>query len=171
VRLALAATLGANYGIYGPAFELCENQALQPGSEEYLNSEKYEIKRWDLSADWSLRHFIGRINRIRGENRALQSDRGLRFHATDNPLLICYSKATEDRSNVILVVVNLDATFKQSGWVELDLGALSLDPEREFRVHDLLSGEEYIWRRARNYVELTPGISPAHVFRVERQER
>src|SRR5262249_40384763 len=92
VRLVLAATLGANYGIYGPAFELCENVPYQPGSEEYLNSEKYEVKQRDLNSAGSLRDFIARVNQIRRENAALQSDIGLRFHGTDNPMLICYSK-------------------------------------------------------------------------------
>ena len=85
IRLVLAATLGASYGVYGPAFELCENDAFAPGSEEYLNSEKYELKHRDLNALRSLKEFIARINRIRQENPALQSDRNLRFHETDNP--------------------------------------------------------------------------------------
>jgi len=114
IRLVLAATLGANYGIYGPAFELCENVAREPGSEEYLNSEKYEIRNWNLQNPTSLKEFIGRVNRIRRENSALQSDRSLRFHPTDNEELICWSKRTEDHSNVILVVVNLDRHHTQS---------------------------------------------------------
>ena len=96
VRLLLAATLGANYGIYGPAFELAENTPREPGSEEYLNSEKYELKQWDIHSGSSLRDFIARVNRIRRENSALQNDRSLRFHETDNPNLICYSKTAED---------------------------------------------------------------------------
>src|SRR4029077_10833198 len=93
IRFILAATLGASYGIYGPAFELCENTPYQPGSEEYLNSEKYELKHRDLDASWSLKDLIARINRIRKQNPALQSNRSLRFHNTDNASLICYSKA------------------------------------------------------------------------------
>jgi starch synthase (maltosyl-transferring) len=170
VRLALAATLGANYGIYGPAFELCENEPYGPGSEEYLHAEKYEIKHRDLTAAGSLKEFIGRVNQIRRANPALQSDRSLRFHPTDNPLLLCYSKTTGDLSNVILVAVNLDATFRQGGWVDLDLAALDLDPLQEFTVHDLLSGSRYPWRGSRNYIELTPNLAPAHIFRIAPKE-
>ncbi len=122
VRLILAATLGASYGIYGPAFELCENVPLQPGSEEYLNSEKYELKHRDLQFARSLKDLIARVNQIRKENPALQSNRNLRFHETDNPSLICYSKATDDLSSVIMVIVNLDCFHLQTGWIDLDLG-------------------------------------------------
>src|SRR5690606_17658520 len=116
-RLVLAATLGASYGIYGPAFELCENRAREPGSEEYLDSEKYQIRVWPVEREDSLRWMIGRVNRIRRENPALHSDRGLRFHDVDNDMLVCYSKSTPDRENVILCVVNLDPHHTQSGWV------------------------------------------------------
>src|SRR5690606_15958661 len=95
-RLVLAATLGASYGIYGPAFELMEHVAREPGSEEYLDSEKYQIRFWDLERADSLREFIARVNRIRAENAPLQSDHGLRFHHIDNDSLIAYSKTTPD---------------------------------------------------------------------------
>jgi starch synthase (maltosyl-transferring) len=171
VRLILAATLAANYGIYGPAFELCENTPRQPGTEEYLNSEKYELKNPDLNSRASLRDFITRINQIRKEHRALQSNDNFRFHGTDNPSLICYSKATSDLSEVIIVVVNLDYIYRQSGWVDLDLGALGLDADQVFRVHDLLGEGSYSWRGSRNYVELTPESLPAHVLHVRRLVR
>jgi starch synthase (maltosyl-transferring) len=171
IRLALAATLAANYGIYGPAFELCENQPREPGSEEYLNSEKYEIRHWDLNAPWSLKDYIARVNRIRKENPALQSDRRLRFHGTDNDMLLCYSKTTEDFSNVMLMVINLDFRFRHAGWVHLDLGALGLDDTHPFQVHDLLGGGRYLWEGPRNYVELDPNTLPAHIFRVRRKVR
>jgi starch synthase (maltosyl-transferring) len=168
-RLVLAATLGANYGIYGPAFELCENRPREPGSEEYLNSEKYEIKQWKLDRPDSLKDFIASVNRIRKGNAALQSNWGLAFHQVDNEQLICYSKGTEDLSNVILVVVNLDPRYTQSGWVELDLEALGLYPDEPYHVHDLLTGARYLWQGRRNYVELNPQAMPAHVFRLPRQ--
>jgi starch synthase (maltosyl-transferring) len=171
VRLILAATLAANYGIYGPAFELCENTPRQPGTEEYLNSEKYELKNPDLNSRASLRDFITRINQIRKEHRALQSNDNFRFHGTDNPSLICYSKATSDLSEVIIVVVNLDYIYRQSGWVDLDLGALGLDADQVFRVHDLLGEGSYSWRGSRNYVELTPESLPAHGLHVRRLVR
>ena len=171
IRLILAATLGASCGIYGPAFELCENTPYQQGSEEYLNSEKYELKHRDLDAPWSLKDFIARINRIRRQNPALQSDRNLRFHNTDNPSLICYSKVTDDLSNIIIVVVNLDSFHAQTGWVDLDLNSLGLDPAHAFQVHDLLGEGRYLWHGARNYVELVPESLPAHILHVRRWVR
>ena len=171
VRLLLAATLGASYGIYGPAFELCENVPLEPGSEEYLSSEKYELRHHNLYAPASLRDLIARVNQIRSENAALQSHGNLRFHETDNPSLICYSKTTEDLSNVIVVIVNLDCFHVQSGWVELDLGSLGLDPLHAFQVHDLLGEGQYLWQGSRNYVELSPEKMPGHILCVRRWVR
>ncbi len=171
IRFILAATLGASYGIYGPAFELCENAPYQSGSEEYLNSEKYELKHRDLDSAWSLKDLIARINRIRKQNLALQSDRNLRFHSTDNPSLICYSKANEDLSNIIIVVVNLDSIHAQAGWIDLDLNSLGLDAAHSFEVHDLLGEGRYLWQGARNYVELLPESLPAHILQVRRWVR
>jgi starch synthase (maltosyl-transferring) len=168
VRLVLAATLGANYGIYGPAFELCDNTPKETSGEEYLNSEKYQIKHWDRSAPHSLKDLIARINHIRRNNRALQSDRNLHFHETDNPSILCYSKATDDLTCIIIVVVNLDAFHPQTGWVNLDLAAIGLNSQQAFQAHDLLSDGRYLWQGPRNYVELTPESLPAHVFRVRR---
>ncbi|MGE5198542.1 MAG: hypothetical protein ACM3H9_02795, partial [Rhodospirillaceae bacterium] len=171
IRFVLAATLGASYGVYGPAYELAEDRPREPGSEEYLDSEKYEIRHWRRDAEWSLRDFMGRINRIRRENPALQSDWNLRFHDTDNPSVICFSKATDDRSNVIVVAVNLDPFHTQSGWVHLDLAPLGLDADRAFQVDDLLSGIRQLWQGPKNYVELPPDTLPAHVFRVRTRLR
>jgi starch synthase (maltosyl-transferring) len=171
VRLILAATLGASYGIYGPAFEVCENAPLQPGSEEYLNSEKYELKHRDLDSEGNLKGLISTLNRIRKENSALQGNGNLRFHETDNPALICYSKATDDLSSVIVAVVNLDCFHVQSGWVNLDLGSIGVDTSHAFQAHDLLGGGRYLWQGSRNYVELTPERLPAHVLRLRRWVR
>jgi starch synthase (maltosyl-transferring) len=170
-RLILAATLGASYGIYGPAFELMENRPKEPGSEEYLGSEKYEIRDWDIDSRHSLKDFIGRMNFIRRDNPALQSDWSLSFHNVDNEELICYSKHSEDLSNIILVVVNLDPHHTQSGWVELSLETLGFDYDQAYQVHDLLSGSRYLWHGPRNYVELDPRLVPAHVFRMRRRVR
>jgi starch synthase (maltosyl-transferring) len=156
VRVVLAATLAANYGLYGPAYELQERTPREPGSEEYLNSEKYEIKRWDLERPESLRHLISRLNSIRKENPALQSDWSLKFHPVDNDQLLVFSKRAEE--NEILVVVNLDVRNPQSGWVNFE----------PCEVHDLLSGGHWTWTGARHYVELSPHTLPAHVFRVTR---
>ncbi|MBI4188285.1 MAG: alpha-1,4-glucan--maltose-1-phosphate maltosyltransferase [Chloroflexi bacterium] len=166
IRLLLASTLGANYGIYGPAFELCENRRRDTDSEEYLNSEKYELKHWDIDRDDSLKDFISRVNRIRRENPALQSDLNLRFHSVDNDQLICYTKHTEDFSNVILVVVNLDYRYQKSGWVDLSLEELGLDHAQPYQVDDLLNEATYRWQGRRNYVELNPQKTSAHIFRV-----
>jgi starch synthase (maltosyl-transferring) len=167
----LAATLGANYGIYGPAFELAENRPRQPGSEEYLDSEKYEIRSWNLDDPWSLKDLIARVNTARRENPALQSDWSLRFHDVDNEMLICYSKTTQDFSNVIVTVVNLDPKHAHSGWVTLDLPALGLDSQHPYQVHELLGDSRYLWTGARNYVELNPQSAPAHIFRIRRKIR
>jgi starch synthase (maltosyl-transferring) len=118
-----------------------------------------------------LKDYVARVNQIRKQNPALHSDRRLKFHATDNDMLLCYSKTTEDFSNVMLVVVNLDFRFRHSGWVHLDLGALGLDDSHPFQVHDLLGGGRYLWEGPRNYVELDPASLPAHIFRVRRKVR
>jgi starch synthase (maltosyl-transferring) len=165
-RFVLAATLGANYGIYGPAFELCENIPIKPGSEEYFHSEKYEQRLWDRSSTHSLAPLITRVNNIRRENIALHSNRSLFFHHTDNPHLICYSKQTPD--NLILVAVNLDPHEEQSGWIDLDLKQLGIPHDTPFDIEDLLTGAHYTWRDRSNYVALRPEVMPAHIFRVTR---
>ncbi len=171
IRLILAATLGASYGIYGPAFELCENTALRPGSEEYRNSEKYEIKHWEIDNPDSLKDFIARVNGIRRENPALQRDSNLRFHHIDNDRMICYTKHTDDFSNIILVVVNLDPHHTQSGWIELPVKDLHLGEHPSYQVHDLLSDVRYLWEGARNYVEIDPRVMPAQILRIGRKLR
>jgi starch synthase (maltosyl-transferring) len=170
-RFVLAATLGASYGIYGPAFELWENRPREAGSEEYLDSEKYEIKQWEIERADSLKEFIGLVNRIRRKNPALHRDESLHFHTTDNDQLICYSKSTPDGSNVILVLVNLSPYHTHSGWVQLDLDPLWLDPHHSFQVQDLLTNAYYQWNGPRNYVEINPHSAPAHIFRVRRRLR
>ena len=168
-RLILAATMTASYGIYGPAYELMEHVAVKHGSEEYLDSEKYQVRHRDFQAldgPGSLRDFIALMNRIRQRNPALHADPSLRFHKIDNEQLICYSKATANLANVVLVVVNLDPNYTQAGWTALDLKELGLDLHHPFQVHDLLSGAHYLWHGPRNYVELNPHRMPAHVFRI-----
>ncbi len=170
-RLVLAGTLGASYGIYGPAFELGEHRPMKQGSEEYLDSEKYEIRHWDLDRPDSLREFIGCVNRIRRDNSALQSDGRLRFHSVDNDQLLCYSKSTPDWSNVIVVVVNLSPHHTHSGWLQLDLRDLGLEADRPFQVQDLLTNAYYLWQGPRNYIEVNPHSAPAHIFRIRRRLR
>ncbi|MBN2507923.1 MAG: alpha-1,4-glucan--maltose-1-phosphate maltosyltransferase [Verrucomicrobia bacterium] len=171
VRLVLAATLGASYGIYGPAFELCLNQAREPGSEEYLDSEKYEIKTWDLETPGNLADLVQRVNRIRRDNPALQDNGGLRFHAVDNEQLIAYTKSTADRTNIILVVANLDPHHVQRGWLELPLDDFDVPDAGSCQMHDLLTDARYLWQGGRHYVELDPRFSPAHVFRLRQRVR
>jgi starch synthase (maltosyl-transferring) len=170
-RLVLAATLAANYGIYGPTYELLESAPREPGSEEYRDSEKYQLRHWTTDGADSLWSLIARMNRIRRENVALQSDGCLHFCPTDNDQLIAYLKIDNGSGNVILTVVNLDPHHPQSGWVDLDVNALKLDGEQPYQVHDLLSDRRYIWRGRHNYVMLDPQRLPAHVFRLRRRVR
>jgi starch synthase (maltosyl-transferring) len=166
-RLVLAATLSANYGIYGPAYELCENVPRESGSEEYLYSEKYEIKHRNLYDPASLRPFISRVNAIRKENAALQSNNHLQFHYIDNDQIICYSKRTADKQNAIVTIVNLDPVWTQSGFVELPVEDLGIDVRHPYRMVDLLTGAKFTWQGTRNYVELRPNEVPAHILRRE----
>jgi starch synthase (maltosyl-transferring) len=170
-RLVLAATLSANYGIYGPTYELLESAPREPGSEEYRDSEKYQLRHWSVESAGSLWSLIARMNRIRRENAALQSDSGLRFCPIDNDQLIAYLKMDSRSGNAILTVVNLDPHQAQSGWVDVDVGALKLDAEQPYQVHDLLSEQRYIWRGRFNYVMLDPQRTPAHVFLLRRRVR
>jgi starch synthase (maltosyl-transferring) len=171
VRLILAATLGASYGIYGPAFELCENWPAQPGSEEYLDSEKYELRSWNLEAPGNLKDLIARVNRIRRENPALQFNHHLRFHQTDNDNVLAYTKGVEGGVDVVLVVVNLDPWHTQSSWVELPAEEFLGQTANSYQMHDLLTGARFIWHGRRNCIELDPHYSPAHIFRLRRHVR
>src|SRR5688572_2895211 len=166
-RLLLAGTLGANYGIYGPAFELLERVPREPGSEEYRDSEKYQLRHWDLEREDSLRPLIARLNAARRENPALQSDWSLKFLAVDNAQLIAYRKATPDLSNVVVVVVNLDPRYVQSGWLDLDIDALGIEPATAYEMQDLISNERYSWSGRRNFIRLDPGMG--HVMRLRRR--
>ena len=168
-RFVLAATLGATYGIYS-GFELVERVAVKPGSEEYLDSEKYQIRIRDFAQPGNLAALIAQVNEIRRAHPALQHDRGLRFHPTDNPQLLCYSKRSEDGLDLLVMVMNLDPFHMQHGFVELPLSAWSLDPEGYVHVTDLLSGERYHWRGSRNYVRLDPEARVAHILLVQLDE-
>ena len=170
VRFVLAATLGASYGVFGPSFELVETAPLTPGREEYLDSEKYEVRYWGLDRPGSLRDLITRVNRIRREHPALQQDWTLRFLDTDNEQLLAYAKTSPDGSDVIVTVVNLDPRWKQAGWVEVPVATVA--GESTYQVADLLGGSVYQWRGdGWNYVALDPAVAPAHIFRVTRPLR
>jgi starch synthase (maltosyl-transferring) len=170
-RLVLAATLSANYGIYGPAYELLEHTPREPGSEEYLDSEKYQQRTWDLARSDSLRPLIMRVNAARREHPALQTNERLWFHTIENEQLIAYTKNTADRSDIILAVVNLDFHRPQAGTLELGLEGLGLPPNAPFEVIDLLDNATYIWHGARNWIELDPAVRAAHLFHVRPQLR
>jgi starch synthase (maltosyl-transferring) len=170
-RLVLAATLGPSYGIYGAAFELCDNTPLAPGREEYLNSEKFEIKRWDVEHPDSLHKLIGQINQIRRTNAAFHSNQNLRFHTVDNEQIIAYTKSSADLSSQVLVVVNLDPHHTQAGFVDLPLDELQIDQHQPYQVHDLLTDARYLWHGPRNYVELHPQVMPANIFAIRRRVR
>jgi starch synthase (maltosyl-transferring) len=171
LRLGLAATLSSNYGIYGPAFELCESRAKEPFSEEYLDSEKYEIRHWDLNQSTNIRGFIRRINRIRKQNPALQQTRNLRFHPVEGEQIICFSKHSDDLSNIIIVAANLDPHHTHSAWLKLPVEQWGMDPEQTYQVHDLVSEARYLWHAEYNYVELNPQIMPIHIFKLRKRLR
>jgi starch synthase (maltosyl-transferring) len=171
VRLVLAATLGATYGIYGPAYELMEAAPRDAGGEDYLNSEKYQVIPWNLDRADSLKDFIARVNRIRRESPALQQDYSLQFFDVNNDNLLCYAKTTLDNAEIILVIANLDPHHTQSGWVTLPLDKLGLDVDHSYQVQDLLTSARFLWNGARNYVEINPQVAPAHIFKLRRRVR
>ena len=165
-RLVLAGTLSSNYGIYGPAFETMEHLPREAGSEEYLNSEKYQTRAWDFNRPENLGGVIGQLNRIRRENPALQSNERLVFHPTDNPHILCYSKRSVDGCNLLLMVVNLNFHEAQQGFVQLQMEELGLSYDRPYQLHELLTDQMFTWQGNRNFVKLDPNDLPVHVFRV-----
>lgn len=165
-RLVLAGTLGASYGIYGPAFENQHHLPRDPGSEEYLDSEKYQLRHWNFDGPENLSKVIAAVNQARRTNRALQWDSGLRFHDTDNDQLLCYSKQTADRTNTVIMVVNLNFHSPQHGFVVLPLEELCIDPNRPYQIRDLISGQTFSWEGPRNFVDLDPHQSPAHILQL-----
>jgi starch synthase (maltosyl-transferring) len=172
-RAALAATLAASWGIYGPAYELLEHVPVQ-GREEYKDNEKYELRAWNLDDPRSIRSFIAQLNRARKENVALQANDGLRFHRVENNYvandqIIAYSKRSADGENIVLTVVSLDPLNTQAGWVELPLAEWGI--AGPVQVHDQIGDARYIWNDGFNYVELNPQGMPLHVFRLRRRAR
>ena len=168
-RLILAATLGASYGIYGPPYEALEGRAREHGSEEYLDSEKYQLRQWQ--PDEGMRELIAIVNRIRRENAALQTDRGLRFHFAENEQILAYSKSSPDNANVVLTVVNIDPHHVQRGVIHLPLEELGIDTDRPFQAHELITGARYLWSGPRNVVEVNPDSMPGQIFRFRRRVR
>jgi starch synthase (maltosyl-transferring) len=165
VRLVLAALLCPAYGVYS-GFELYENVPVRPGSEEYMNSEKYQYKPRDWSDPGSLAPFIARINWIRRKHRAFHTLRNIWFHEIKNDQLLCFSKVETGRTNPVLVVVNLDPHNPQAATTWLDMWQLGMEHVGPFEAHDLLTDTTYIWHGPENYVQLDPSASPAHVLRL-----
>jgi starch synthase (maltosyl-transferring) len=167
LRLVLAATLSSLYGIYS-GYELCENQPFAPGSEEYLNSEKYEPKARDWTAPGNLTGLVTRINGIRRQHRALQLYRNLTFHAADDPQILWYSKATPAGDDVVFVAANLDCFATHASMVDVPIHELGIAPDQPYGMHELLTDVTYQWRGARGYVELDPTRAPAQIFVIRR---
>ena len=171
-RMVLAATLSSNYGMYGPAYELCEHVPVRKGKEEYLDSEKYEIKQWDMDRPGNIRAEITAVNRIRMENAALQQTNNIEFVRVDagegceHDMLMAYVKCSPDDENIILTVVNLDPQNTHTGWLRFPLEKFELPHTHHFRVEDLISGRTYEWDGEWNYIELNPEYMPAHIFKV-----
>ncbi|MFD1141358.1 alpha-1,4-glucan--maltose-1-phosphate maltosyltransferase [Larkinella insperata] len=164
IRFLLAATLSSNYGIYGPSFELMEHEQF-PGKEEYLNSEKYEIRHWDWNRTNKLTYLIGLVNRIRKENPALQSTNNLTFCRIDDDALMAYLKVSGN--NRLLMVINTDGYNRRAGMVQVPTWLMGIRDDQQYSVHDLLTGSHYTWTGQWNYVELDPYLLPMHLFKIE----
>ena len=166
MRVTLAATLSPLYGIYN-GFELCENKAV-PGTEEYLHSEKYEYKVWDWNRPGHIKDYLARLNQIRRDNPALQEYDNLRFYPAENDNILFYGKSTPDRNNNILIVVNLDPYHVHHSFVYVPIDQYGIKPEEIYHVQDLITGQRYLWKGEKNYIELNPEVESAHIFRVWR---
>ena len=166
IRAVLASMSVPVYGIYS-GFELCENAPV-PGKEEYIDSEKYQFKGRDWNAPGNIKEYMTRLNQIRSQNRALREYDNLRIHAAENDQVLCFSKATTSLDNIIVVVVSLDPWNSQSSIIHLPLEQFGIGPDEEYQMDDLLAGEKFFWRGARNFIALDPHSRPAHVFRVRR---
>lgn len=169
LRYALAATLSSNYGVYGPSYEFLENTPIE-GKEEYYNSEKYEVRQYDWKRTNRMTDIMSLLNQVRHQNEALHSTWNLQFCPIENPQLIAYLKTTDDLSNIILVIVNLDPNGKQSGYVQLPKDKLKLSDKINVKLHDLITDEHYTWTQEWNFVELNPFKMPFHLFKLEIHE-
>jgi starch synthase (maltosyl-transferring) len=169
IRYALAATLSSNYGMYGPVYEFGENIPMQ-GKEEYYNSEKYEVKKYDWKKTNRMTDIITMVNKTRKTHEALQSTWNLHFCHIENPNLIAYLKVTDDLSDIVLVVVTLDPHNRQQGYVQLPKWKLKLGDKINLKLHDVMTDEHYTWTQEWNYVEIDPYKMPFHLFTIEIHE-
>jgi starch synthase (maltosyl-transferring) len=164
MRATLASTLSSTWGIYN-GFELCEGTP-RPGTEEYLNSEKYQYKVWDWERPGNIKDYIEALNRIRMKQPALQTYKNLEFFKADNDNILFYGKATKDKNNIILVIVNLDPYKKQESFVHVPIEKLGIAPDETYQVYDLLEDERFYWKGERNFISLDPADKVAHIFLV-----
>jgi len=169
MRAALAATLSSLWGVYS-GFELCEAAAV-PGTEEYLDSEKYEIRVRDWDGPGNIKEYIARLNRIRRENPALQASQNLRFYEADNPHVLFYGKMTPARDNLILVAVNLDPFAPHETTLRVPLGEIGVAPDETYELSDLVTDRHRLTRGSILTVTLDPEVSPAGIYRVSRWKR
>ena len=168
-RAILAATLSPSWGVYGPAYELLEHLPVREGSEEYLDSEKYQLRSWDLDREDSLAPLLGRLNQIRRDHRAFRNLDTIQFHDTDNPGLLCFTRTDPTGAGrPVIVVVNLDPADRHTGFVDIDLAAIGLPEGADYDVVDELGGVTHRWSGSRNFVDLAPWSASAHVFSVHR---
>jgi len=166
-RYALAATLSSSVGIYGPVFEFMLSDAL-PNREEYLNSEKFQITKYDWTTENKVTTLISRINNIRHKNAALQQTNNIKFCNIDNDNLIAFYKWDDNKTNEILVVISLDDFNSQSGSLQLPLHDLNIDlGNHHLQVQDLITGNSYNWFNEWNYIELSPSL-PFHIFKLHK---
>jgi starch synthase (maltosyl-transferring) len=169
IRLALAATLASNYGLYGPVYEFCENIPVE-GREEYHNSEKYEVREYNWKKTNRMTDILTLLNKARKDNAALQSTWNIQFCTIENPNMVAYLKATDDLSNIMMVVVNLDQHGKQAGYIQVPRERLGLAGKINLKLHDLITEESYTWTQEWNFVELDPNKMPFHLFKIEIHE-
>jgi starch synthase (maltosyl-transferring) len=164
MRATLACTMSSVWGIYN-GFELCDSMP-KPGTEEYLNSEKYQYKVWDWERSGNIKDYIGDLNRIRQKQPALQRYNNLEFYKAENDNIIFYGKCTPDLYNIILVIVNLDPYKKQESIVHVPIDKFGIKPDETYQVYDLLSDERFYWKGEKNFISLDPQDKVAHIFQV-----
>ena len=166
IRYALAATLCGNLGIYGPVFEYMVTHAM-PGKEEYLNSEKYEIRHWDWEIENKITYLIGLINGVRKAHSSLQQTNNIHFCAIENENIIAFHKWSDDRTDETLIVINLDSFNTQAGQVQLPVEQLGIQHGESVQMFDLITNNGYIWGNEWNYVSLDPNL-PFHLFHIRK---
>lgn len=164
LRYFLAAALSSNYGIFGPSYELMVHAAI-PGKEEYLDSEKYEVRHWDWNLRNKLMHVISLVNKIRNTNEAMQFTGNYTECHIEHDQMMAWLKVYGE--NKILCIANLDVYNRQSSIIHIPLDKIGKTEGQQYTVHDLVTGEKYRWTGSSNYVDLDPNKLPFHLFRIE----